>query len=76
MVDICQEGRSLRSAHQKRHAGYLGNHVAGTGEVIKMDGPAGTVHLPNAWWPELLGPGKGTKCTPNQVCAFVEYLRA
>ena len=25
--------------------------------------------------PELLRPGKGTKCRPNQVCAFVEYPR-
>ena len=28
---------------------------------------------PNTWSPELLGPGKGTKHRPNQVCASVEY---
>jgi len=74
-VDICQECRSLRSAHQKRHAAYLGNHVAGTGEVIKTHVPPGTVHLSNTWLPELLGPGKGTKRMPNLVCALAEYPR-
>ena len=27
---------------------------------------------PNTWSPELLGPGKGTKCRPNWVCASEE----
>ena len=26
------------------------------------------LHLASTWSPELLGPGKGTKCRPNQVC--------
>ena len=31
---------------------------------------------PNTSSPELLGPGKGTKRRPNQVCAFEEYPSA
>ena len=31
---------------------------------------------PNTWSPELLGPGKGTKRRPNQVCTFEEYPSA
>ena len=83
MVDICQEGHSLRSAPQRRHMTHLrqcsccapGKPSSRTGEVIKMQGPAGTVCLPNTWSPELLGPGKGTKCTPNRVCTLAEYPR-
>ena len=51
------------------------NQVAGTGEVIKKQGPPGTVHSQSTWSPELLGPGKGTKHMPNQVCALVEFPR-
>ena len=29
---------------------------------------------PNTWSTEWLGPGKGTKHRPNQVCTFEEYL--
>ena len=29
--------------------------------------------MPNTWSPELLGPGKGTKRRPKQVCASEEY---
>ena len=54
---------------------HLGNQAAGTREVIKMHGPPGTAHSPSTWLPELLEPGKGTKCTPNGVCASVEYPR-
>ena len=35
----------------------------------------GRLRLPSTWSLELLGPGKGTKRRPNQVCAFVEYPR-
>ena len=35
----------------------------------------GSVCSPSTWMPELLGPGKGTKRRPNQICAFVEYPR-
>ena len=52
-----------------------GNWVAGTREVIKTHSPPGTVQSLSTWSPELLGHGKGTKYTPNQVCAVVEYLR-
>ena len=45
-------------------------------EVIKTHGPPGTVHSPVTWSPELLRPGKGTKCMPsperlNQNCVWV-----
>ena len=54
---------------------HLGNQGARTREEIKMNSPHGTVRSLKTWSPELLGPGKGTKRTPNQVCAFVEYPR-
>ena len=55
---------------------HLGNQAARTREGIKMHGPPGTVCSPSTWLPELLRPGKGTKCTPNlqrlnQSCAWV-----
>ena len=53
---------------------HLGNLVVGTWELIKMHGPPGTVCSPSTWLPELLGPGKGTKFTPNLVCGLMEYL--
>ena len=28
---------------------------------------------PNTWSPELLGPGKATKCRPNRVCTSENY---
>ena len=31
MVDICQEGRSLRSAPQRRHTAHPGNQWVGPG---------------------------------------------
>ena len=76
MVDICQEGHSLRSAPQRRHMAHLRrcspgwgwggrNRAAGTGEVINMHGPPGTVHSPSTWSPELFGSGKGTNHTPS-----------
>ena len=75
-VDIHQEGHSLRSAPQRRHTAHLrwcspgwvwgvGNRAAGTGEVINMHSPPGTVHSPSTWSLELLGPGKGTRRRPN-----------
>ena len=54
---------------------HLGNRAARTREVIKKHSPPGTVRSPSTWLPELLGPGKGTKCKPNRVRAFVEYPR-
>ena len=39
-----------------------------------MHGPPGTVCSPSTWLPELLGPGKGTKFTPNLVYGLMEYL--
>ena len=48
---------------------HVGNSVVRTMEVIKIHGPPGTVHSPSSWSPGLLGTGKGTKCTPNQVCS-------
>ena len=54
---------------------HPGNQAAKTGEVIKTQGPLGTVHWTSAWSPELLKPGKGTKCMPNWVCALAGYWR-
>ena len=54
---------------------HPGKRVAGTGEVIKIHSPPGTVCSPSTWSPELLRPGKGTKRTPNRVCALAEYPR-
>ena len=34
------------------------------------------VRSPSTWSPELLGPGKGTKCRPSLACAFEEYPSA
>ena len=58
MVDICQEGHSLRWAPQRRHMahlrwyspGNLGNRAARTREVIKTHGPTGTGCSPSAWY--------------------------
>ena len=41
---------------------HPGNWEAGTREVIKMHSPPGTVRLPSTQSPQLLGPGKDTKC--------------
>ena len=81
-VDICQEGRSLRSAPQRSHVANLRwcshctprkpNGWDQGGD--KVHRPPGTVHSPSTWSPELLGPGKSTKHRPNEVCAFVETL--
>ena len=73
MVDSRQEGCSLRLALQRRHTAHLrqcscdtpGTPSGQEGEVIKMHDPPGTVHSPSTWSPELIRPGKGTKCTPN-----------
>ena len=54
---------------------HLVIQVAGTGEVIRRTCHLRRVRLPSNWSPELLGPGKGTKCRPNRVCTFVEYPR-
>ena len=82
-VGIHQEGHSQRSAPQRRHMAPLRRCSCCTPRKPrgwdqggdKMHCPPGRVHSPNTWSPELLGPGKGTKHLPNQVCAFVAYLR-
>ena len=81
-VDICQEGCSQRSAPQKRHVAHWRrahprqprNPSGWNGEVVRHTHHLRRVRLPSTWSPELLGPGKGTKRRPNQVCACVEYL--
>ena len=73
-VDICQEGRSLRSAPQRRHTAHLRwcSHGAPRKPSArdqggdKDHGPPGTVHLPSSWSPELLRPGTGTTRRPNE----------
>ena len=78
-VDIRQEGRSQRSAPQKRHTAHLRRCTSCTPR--KLSGRGGGGHksqqprLPSTWSPELLEPGKGTKHMPNQVCTCVEYPR-
>ena len=79
-VDIHPEGHSQRSAPQKRHTAdlngtptvYPRNQAAGKGEAIRCTAPR-RLCWPSTQSPELLGPGKGTKCRPNQVCTFMEY---
>ena len=51
------------------------NRTTETREEIKKHSLPGTVPLPSTWSPEVLRPGKGTKCMPNQVCTFEEYLK-
>ena len=83
MADICQEGHSLTSAPQRRHTACLRQRFWGTlrnlrgwvGGGDKMLHVPGTVRSPSTWLPELCRPGKGAKCRPSQVCAFVEYPR-
>ena len=83
MVDICQEGHSPRSAPQRKHTAHLRWCSRGAPRKPssqdwggdKMHHTPGTVCSPSTWSPKLLRPGKGTKCMPNQVCAFVEYSR-
>jgi len=82
MIDICQEGCSLRSAPQRRHTAHLSKYFCSAPrtlscldwEDIKTHGPPRTVHSPSTWSLELLGPGKGTKLTPNRVCALQTTL--
>ena len=75
LADICQEGRSLTSAPQRRHMAHLrwyscsaprsGQDQGGD----KTHGPPGTVCSPSTWLPELLGPGKGTNaCKQLSLC--------
>ena len=83
IIDIRQEGHSLRSAPQRRHTAHLRQCSHGESgklsgqmqEVIKTYHAPRTVRLPRTWSPELLRPGKGTKCTPSLVCALAEYPR-
>ena len=51
------------------------NQVVGKGEGTSCILNWGQLHVPSTWSPELLGPGTGAKRRPNQVCAFVEYLK-
>ena len=86
MADVRQEGRSQRSALQRRHIAHLRQRSCCTPRKPSSWDPGGgkthrptweecTHQTPSSSSPELLGPGKGTKSRPNQVCAFVEYPR-
>ena len=83
MVDFCQEGRSQRSAPQKRHMAHWRRvhplpprkPSGWTREVVRCTPHLGRQRSPSTWSPELLGPGKGKKRRPNRVCPFVDYLR-
>ena len=82
-VGIYQEGRSQRSAPQRRHMAHQRRcSRCAPGKLSSWDGggdrthsPPGAVRSPSSWLPELLGPGKGTKHRPSRVCAPVEYPR-
>ena len=82
-VDIYQEGHSLRPAPQSRHMAHLRQYSHCAPRKLSSWDPGGdktyhtpgTVYSPSTWSSELLRPGKYTKCRPNQVSAFVEYLR-
>ena len=77
MSNSRREGRSQKSAPQKRRTAHLRKCTSCTprkassrdGGGDKSQAPC----LPSTWSPELLGPRKGTKRRPNRVCAFVEY---
>ena len=80
-VEISQEGRSQRSAPQRRHMAQLRwcSHCTPR-KLSTWDQGGDKMHLgrvrsPSTWSVELLGPGKGKKLRPNRVCAFVDYLR-
>ena len=45
-------------------------------EAIRYISNLGRVCSPSTWSLELPGPGKGTKCMPNHVCAFAKYPRS
>ena len=86
MADVRQEGRSQRSALQRRHIAHLRQRSCCTPRKPSSWDPGGgkthrptweecTHQTPSSSSPELLGPGKGTKRRPNQVCACVEYPR-
>ena len=82
MVDIFQEGHSLRSAPQRRHRAHLRGHARSSPGKLssrewggKTHHPPGTVRSSNTWPPEPLVPGKDTKHTSNRVCALAENLR-
>ena len=70
IIDIHQEGHSLRSAPQRRHTAHLRQCSHGESgklsgqmqEVIKTYHAPRTVRLPRTWSPELLRPGKCRKC--------------
>ena len=73
MVDIRQEGRSQRSAPQRRHTAHLRwrsrcsprKPSSWDWEVIRCTTQLARLRLPSTWSPELPGPGKGTKHRPN-----------
>ena len=73
MVDICREGRSQRSASQKRYeahrTGAPGNRCwDGEGRSRTTPGESALVKL---LVPRAAQTGEGTKRRPNRVCAFV-----
>ena len=77
-VDIRREGHSQRSAPQKRYTAHLRRCAGCTFRKSSGRDRGGDklqrLHSPNNWSPEWLRSGKGTKCRPYRVCAFVEYL--
>ena len=82
-IGICQEGRNLRSAPQKRHTAHPRRRPHCTPRKLsgwdrggdKSQLSTGGNCSPSTWSPEVLRSGMATKRRPNQVCTFVEYPR-
>ena len=72
-VDIHQEDRCQRSAPKRRHMTHLRWRSCCTPRKLsswdrggdKTYHPSGRLRSPSICLPELLRPGKGTKCRPN-----------
>ena len=68
MIDIRREGHSQRSASQKRHTAHLRRRahcIPRKPSSRDRGGDKSKWRSPNTSSPELLGPGKGTKCRPD-----------
>ena len=76
MVDICKEGRSLRSPPQRRHMAHLRWLSCGAPRKLsswdwggdKMRCTPRVVRLPSTWSPELLDLGRAQNAGPTSLC--------
>ena len=70
-ADIRQEVRRQSAPQRTLKAKQSG----WTGETVRRTAHLRRRRSPSTWSSEMFRPGKGTKCGPNRVCAFVEYPR-